>query len=181
MCFYPVIIMKINRSCWEISLHDPETLFNLPASFTYFQDSTYIIIKQIRTYRIKTIIPCFGFYHSFIQIMLDLCFLTIWSSCNRSDESCWVIWIFSLFFRVSGCKHFFGTFHLFQISLANAFETPVIIRFCDVVLLAPRLNYLDFLLLGLLSQRMLIIKRYALLVEASYNVTRTEISISLFM
>ena len=35
MCFYPVFALKIDRSSFELCLHDPEAFFDFPTLFVY--------------------------------------------------------------------------------------------------------------------------------------------------
>ena len=92
-----LIPMKINGSCCEICLQDPEACFDLPSAFTDLEDISRRIIKQIRTYCIEPIISGFFRDFFFIQVVEDIGSLPILGDGFFSNEPGWVSWVFRVF------------------------------------------------------------------------------------
>ena len=62
MCLDPGLVLEIHRAGLEISLHDPETFFDLPSLFTDLQDVLHIIFKKVCRDCIEPVVTGFFFY-----------------------------------------------------------------------------------------------------------------------
>ena len=112
MCFDPVLPPYVYRPCGKLRLHDPEAFFDLPAPLTDLYDFCRIIIIQVRTYSIESVIHGLFSDLFLIQVVLQMRLFPIVRNGNLSDKPARVMWVLSLLPASSVLNHLYSPFNL---------------------------------------------------------------------